>query len=76
MSVDKERIHNFRQTTGTTAGHLAGGDLHTVQHLLGHNSITVTADLYRHVMPGSVKRVGDAIGEYYSDAPAKRKAKK
>ncbi len=69
LGLPPERIHNFRHTTATTAGHVTHGDLHAIKTQLGHSSISVTADMYTHVLADSQRRLGEGIGDYYAIPP-------
>jgi integrase len=53
----------FHTTRHSCASFLlgAGIDLKVVQSILGHSSITVTADIYAHVMPELHRQAADAI---------------
>ena len=65
VGIPRERVHNLRHSAATTAGEVAQGDLGMVKNMLGHSSITVTIDMYRHILPESQQRLGKAIGDYY-----------
>lgn len=52
------RLHDLRHGAATLA--LAtGADLKLVQELLGHSSISVTADTYTHVLPGLAHKTAE-----------------
>jgi hypothetical protein len=53
------RTHDLRHGAASLA-HEAGADLKTLQDLLGHSSIVVTADTYTSVLPASQRRCADA----------------
>ncbi|MFI5895678.1 tyrosine-type recombinase/integrase [Actinoplanes sp. NPDC051513] len=53
------RLHDLRHGAASLA-HEAGADLKTLQDLLGHSSIVVTADTYTSVLPASQRRCADA----------------
>lgn len=53
------RLHDLRHCAASLA-HEAGADLKTLQDLLGHSSIVVTADTYTSVLPDSQRRCADA----------------
>jgi integrase len=53
------RLHDLRHGAASLA-HEAGADLKTLQDLLGHPSIVVTADTYTSVLPDSQRRCADA----------------
>jgi integrase len=44
------RLHDLRHGAASLA-HEAGADLKTLQELLGHSSIVITADTYTSVLP-------------------------
>lgn len=67
IGVPRERVHNLRHSAATAAAEVAYGDLGVVKNMLGHSSIAVTVNLYRHFMPEAGARLGDAIGMYYTD---------
>ena len=51
-------MHDLRHGAASLA-HEAGADLKTLQDLLGHSSIVVTADTYTSVLPDSQRRCAD-----------------
>jgi integrase len=53
------RLHDLRHGAASLA-HQAGADLKTLQDLLGHSSIVVTADTYTSVLPDAQRRCADA----------------
>jgi len=53
------RLHDLRHGAASLA-HEAGADLKTLQDLLGHSSIVVTADTYTSVLPEVQRRCADA----------------
>ncbi|MFB6779843.1 tyrosine-type recombinase/integrase [Streptomyces sp. NPDC056352] len=44
------RLHDLRHGAATPA-HAAGADLEDIQEMLGHSSITITADTYTSLLP-------------------------
>ncbi|MCY1141592.1 site-specific integrase [Actinoplanes sp. Pm04-4] len=56
------RLHDLRHGAASLA-HEAGADLKTLQDLLGHSSIVVTADTYTSVLPDSQRRCADATAD-------------
>jgi integrase len=53
------RLHDLRHGAATLT--LAtGADLKIVQDLLGHSSITITADTYAHVLPELARETAEA----------------
>jgi integrase len=53
------RLHDLRHGAASLA-HEAGADLKTLQDLLGHSSIVITADTYTSVLPDAQRRCADA----------------
>jgi integrase len=65
------RLHDLRHGAATLT--LAtGADLKIVQELLGHSSITITADTYAHVLPELARETAEAAARM---VPRKRSAK-
>lgn len=56
----RPRIHDLRRTAASWMI-AAVLDLVTVQHMLGHESVTTTADLYGHLTPERRKAAADAM---------------
>jgi integrase len=56
------RLHDLRHGAASLA-HQAGADLKTVQDLLGHSSIVITADTYTSVLPDIQRRCADATAD-------------
>ncbi len=44
----------------------AGVDVRTAQKLMGHSSITITADIYTHVDLGEIMKAGEMINSYHA----------
>jgi len=55
-------FHHLRHFAATTLLE-AGEDLYTVSRVLGHASITTTADVYGHVTPATLRRSADRMDE-------------
>jgi integrase len=68
------RLHDLRHGAASLA-HEAGADLKTVQDLLGHSSIVITADTYTSVLPEVQRRCADATADLVL-AAARRTRKK
>ena len=54
------RLHDLRHAAATLAL-AAGADLKPVQELLGHSSITITADTYTHVLPELAREIAENV---------------
>ena len=48
----------------------AGVNVKALSTLMGHASITVTLDLYRHLLPGSDQETGDLLDAFLARAEA------
>nr|WP_233600055.1 tyrosine-type recombinase/integrase [Micromonospora sp. M71_S20] len=68
------RLHDLRHGAASLA-HEAGADLKTLQDLLGHSSVVVTADTYTSVLPQIQRRCADATARLVLNA-ARRTRKK
>jgi integrase len=74
LDVPPIRLHDLRHTAASVA-HQAGADLKTVQDLLGHSSILVTADTYTRVLPHSQRRSANATAELVINAARRTRTK-
>jgi hypothetical protein len=62
------RLHDLRHGAATLA--LAGGaDLKTVSEMLGHSTITITADTYASVLPEVARRAAEAAARLVPRGP-------
>ncbi|MEU1751948.1 tyrosine-type recombinase/integrase [Micromonospora matsumotoense] len=68
------RLHDLRHGAASLA-HQAGADLKTLQDLLGHSSIVITADTYTSVLPEVQRHCADATAHLVL-AAARRTRKK
>ncbi|MEV7228565.1 site-specific integrase [Polymorphospora sp. NPDC051019] len=68
------RLHDLRHGAASLA-HEAGADLKTLQELLGHSSIVVTADTYTSVLPLTQRRSADATAHLVLTAAHRTRAK-
>jgi hypothetical protein len=68
------RLHDLRHGAASLA-HQAGADLKTLQDLLGHSSIVITADTYTSVLPEVQRHSADATAHLVL-AAARRTRKK
>jgi integrase len=58
--VRRIRLHDLRHTAASLM--LANGEqVKIVSEMLGHSSVTITLDIYAHVMPGMAKKAGAAL---------------
>jgi site-specific recombinase XerC len=53
------RLHDLRHGAATPA-HAAGADLKDIQEMLGHSSITITADTYTSLLPETDLAIAEA----------------
>ena len=60
--VPPVRLHDLRHGAASLA-HEAGADLTTLQDLLGHSSIVITADAYTSVLPLAQRKCADATAK-------------
>lgn len=67
------RLHDLRHGAATLA-FAAGADLKLIQAMLGHSSITVTADTYTSILPEVSKAVANAAVNLVPRAGGKRTA--
>ncbi len=66
--LPKFRFHDLRHSAATFLI-AAGIPLKHVSDLLGHSTITITADIYGHLLDESNRAAGDAIGRTLFGAP-------
>lgn len=59
--LPKFRFHDLRHSAATFLI-AAGIPLKHVSELLGHSTITITADIYGHLLDESNREAGEAIG--------------
>jgi hypothetical protein len=74
VDVPPIRLRDLRHTAASIA-HQAGSDLKTVQHLLGHSSILVTADTYTSVLPRVQRRSANATAKLVLTAARRTRTK-
>jgi integrase len=63
LGLPAVKLHGARHTCATLLFE-AGQEMKDVQEMLGHSSITVTADIYSHVSRARRRRSADALAEY------------
>ncbi|OEV13145.1 site-specific integrase [Streptomyces nanshensis] len=63
------RLHDLRHGAATLA-HAAGADLKDIQELLGHSSITITADTYTSLLPEADLAIAEAAARLVPRARA------
>jgi len=68
------RLHDLRHCAASLA-HQAGADLKTLQDLLGHSSVVVTADTYTSVLPEAQRRCADATANLVLNAARRTRRK-
>ncbi|MFG2956328.1 tyrosine recombinase XerC [Streptomyces sp. NPDC048291] len=62
-------LHDLRHGAATLA-HAAGADLKDIQEMLGHSSITITADTYTSLLPEADLAIAEAAARLVPRAPA------
>ncbi|AGK95173.1 tyrosine-type recombinase/integrase [Clostridium pasteurianum] len=65
--IDYKKFHSLRHTYATRLFE-AGVPLKTVQTLLGHNDISITANIYTHVMPEEKVKAIDKINSIFDNS--------
>jgi hypothetical protein len=68
------RLHDLRHGAASLA-HEAGADLKTLQELLGHSSIVITADTYTSVLPQVQRRCAEATAKLVLNAARRTRNK-
>ncbi|KNB50239.1 site-specific integrase [Streptomyces caatingaensis] len=63
------RLHDLRHGAATLA-HAAGADLKDIQEMLGHSSITITADTYTSLLPEADRAIAEAAARLVPRARA------
>ncbi|GGU89796.1 site-specific integrase [Streptomyces filipinensis] len=66
------RLHDLRHGAATLA-HAAGADLKDIQEMLGHSSITITADTYTSLLPEADLAIAEAAARLVPRARAASK---
>jgi hypothetical protein len=59
LGLPPARLHDLRHGAATLA-HAAGADLTDIQEMLGHSSITITADTYTSLLPEADLAIAEA----------------
>jgi len=62
--LPRVRFHDLRHTAASLMI-LEGTDLKTVSEILGHSSITITADTYAHIIDEAKKKAADNLEKYF-----------
>ena len=60
----RQIFHDLRHTAASLMI-LEGVDLKTVSDILGHSSISITADIYGHVLEEQKRKAMDTLNKYY-----------
>jgi site-specific recombinase XerD len=60
LGLPRRNWHSLRHFAATALLE-AGADLYTVSRMLGHASITTTANVYGHVTPATLRRSADLM---------------
>ncbi|MEV0368394.1 tyrosine-type recombinase/integrase [Streptomyces sp. NPDC050636] len=63
------RLHDLRHGAATLA-HAAGADLKDIQEMVGHSSITITADTYTSLFPEADRAIAEAAARLVPRARA------
>ena len=67
LKLPAVQLHWARHTWATLLFE-AGQEMKDVQEMLGHSSITVTADIYSHVSQARRRQSAEALAEYLERA--------
>lgn len=62
-NLPRVRFHDLRHTAASLMI-MEGIDLKTISEVLGHSSITITADTYVHVLDEAKKKAADSLNKY------------
>jgi len=57
--LPKVRFHDLRHTAASLMLERSGGNLRLVMEMLGHSTITTTADIYAHLAAEAKRRAAD-----------------
>ena len=60
------RFHDLRHTAASLMI-LEGVDLKTISDILGHSSISITADIYGHVLEEQKRKAVSTLDKYFSN---------
>ncbi|WP_409471443.1 tyrosine-type recombinase/integrase [Streptomyces sp. HC307] len=63
------RLHDLRHGAATLTP-AAGADLKDIQEILGHSSITITADTYKSLLPKADRAIAEAAARLVPRARA------
>lgn len=63
IGLPRIRFHDLRHSAATLFLSM-GVPMKVIQELLGHSSITITADIYSHVLPSMYREAMDKIGGF------------
>ncbi|MHB9753207.1 site-specific integrase [Streptomyces sp. BYX5S] len=69
LGLPPVRLHDLRHGAATLA-HAAGADLKDIQEMLGHSSITITADTYTSLLPEADLAIAEAAARLVPRARA------
>ncbi|MFF8003930.1 tyrosine-type recombinase/integrase [Streptomyces sp. NPDC007917] len=72
MDLPPVRLHDLRHGAATLA-HAAGADLRDIQEMLGHSSITITADTCTSLLPEADPAIAEAAARLVPRARAASK---
>jgi integrase len=67
LGLPAVRLHDLRHSTATLWLE-AGVPLKLVQELLGHASMTITADVYSHILPAYRRESADVLAAHLARA--------
>jgi integrase len=67
LELPKVRLHDLRHSAATLWLE-AGLPIKLVQELLGYASMTITADVYSHILPGYRRQAADVLADHLERA--------